>query len=781
MTNLIESSTWESGIYQLETDDPTLGGQPGFNMGEPVTGHANAQALQLANRTSYLKNRVDIDLSNPADPTKGAAMVGYKGGTVRSALDSRTITVESLVNISNLPVVLNDGQTVYVRSFYTGGNAGGGVFFWDQSRPKSQHNVGTVIDPDRISAWNGTQSDITTLFNKNLTGSGCFVRVNNTPHTLSEYDVQWWGLGLSGVYDVHCWNAVISYINSIGAVASSNLPISVIFPAGQYDLTSPGINSINTTNLDIQMSSRSMVKMKDSSIFIFGDTVSFAENITIRGGFAYTDPGVDPSNIPTDVAWVSARNAARIDVYGLRGQRVPRVANITALSGKFTTSFRFFDCRPTGMPDREQYYIDSRLALAGAGIALYNCGGFPYGVPANPDILPKAISGVSNGNPAVITCASHGYSTGDRIRFMNVGGTTELNGNDYTITSINANSFSLNGVDGSTLTPYTSGGACAERHWSWAYDKAVCKILGKWDTAQMETCFFMHWAYLWDIEATESSPIVYVWDKNTTFDYGGAGRFRLTFSGGSISNVDVSGGWHFSLDDSYCKIVTNSPSGALLSFKVDDHKIGLVGGSILPNSGRYREVSLSNIQIGGSNRLSNGTSYGFQFSEALSYPKLTNVRYLDSRSGYGNDAIVYLIPDIGISCPTAMGNISIVNCELAGKTSAYDLPFRASLGNRNIRNNRKLLGGRPEYITVGTPSPAITTGTWEWVNNTGHDLQFSVRSGTVSSIGISYRSTSTGNDVVQPTGLTSGVFILGHEQKIQIVSTVAPTVYFIPI
>lgn len=56
MTNLTESSVWESGIYQLEIDDPTLGGPPGFDMGEPVTGHANAQAVQLANRTKYLKN-----------------------------------------------------------------------------------------------------------------------------------------------------------------------------------------------------------------------------------------------------------------------------------------------------------------------------------------------------------------------------------------------------------------------------------------------------------------------------------------------------------------------------------------------------------------------------------------------------------------------------------------------------------------------------------------------------------------------------------------------------
>jgi hypothetical protein len=87
VTNLTENSVWESGIYQLETDDPTLGGPPGFNLGEPVTGHANAQAQQLANRTSYLKNTHEVfvsDLANATDPAKGAGLVGWNRGTVHS-------------------------------------------------------------------------------------------------------------------------------------------------------------------------------------------------------------------------------------------------------------------------------------------------------------------------------------------------------------------------------------------------------------------------------------------------------------------------------------------------------------------------------------------------------------------------------------------------------------------------------------------------------------------------------------------------------------------------
>lgn len=45
MANLIELEQWEEGIYQLETDDPVLGGEDGID---------NLQAKQLANRTQYL-------------------------------------------------------------------------------------------------------------------------------------------------------------------------------------------------------------------------------------------------------------------------------------------------------------------------------------------------------------------------------------------------------------------------------------------------------------------------------------------------------------------------------------------------------------------------------------------------------------------------------------------------------------------------------------------------------------------------------------------------------
>ena len=50
MANVKEENRWEEGVYQIEVTDPVVGG---------VDGISNKQAKQLANRTSYLKEKVD--------------------------------------------------------------------------------------------------------------------------------------------------------------------------------------------------------------------------------------------------------------------------------------------------------------------------------------------------------------------------------------------------------------------------------------------------------------------------------------------------------------------------------------------------------------------------------------------------------------------------------------------------------------------------------------------------------------------------------------------------
>ena len=70
--------------------------------------------------------------------------------------------------------------------------------------------------------------------------------------------------------------------------------------------------------------------------------------------------------------------------------------------------------------------------------------------------LDATVTGITAANPGVVTATAHGFTTGQSISFAKLAGMTEVNGNAYTITVIDADSFSI--VDTTTFTAYTSGG-----------------------------------------------------------------------------------------------------------------------------------------------------------------------------------------------------------------------------------------------------------------------------------------------------------------------------------
>ena len=72
----------------------------------------------------------------------------------------------------------------------------------------------------------------------------------------------------------------------------------------------------------------------------------------------------------------------------------------------------------------------------------------------------KAITGATQTNPVQLTIAAHGYTTGRLAMITSVVGMTQLNDKVYKLTVIDANTVSLDGVDGTAFTAYTSGGSC---------------------------------------------------------------------------------------------------------------------------------------------------------------------------------------------------------------------------------------------------------------------------------------------------------------------------------
>lgn len=64
---------------------------------------------------------------------------------------------------------------------------------------------------------------------------------------------------------------------------------------------------------------------------------------------------------------------------------------------------------------------------------------------------PKTITAITKANPAKVTAASHGFNDGDKVRFDNIEGMTELNGNIYIVSNKTTNDFELKDFDGNNI------------------------------------------------------------------------------------------------------------------------------------------------------------------------------------------------------------------------------------------------------------------------------------------------------------------------------------------
>lgn len=116
------------------------------------------------------------DLANPG---MGAALVA-RG----------VVCVDGLKGLAAIPPGFLRTDVRYENDgFYVGSTVGGGSWKWRDYEPKSNHNGGTVIDPDRIDVWNGTQGDLATLFTAEVSGTGCFVQIKDN----SEIDIECFG------------------------------------------------------------------------------------------------------------------------------------------------------------------------------------------------------------------------------------------------------------------------------------------------------------------------------------------------------------------------------------------------------------------------------------------------------------------------------------------------------------------------------------------------------------------------------------------------------------
>lgn len=80
--------------------------------------------------------------------------------------------------------------------------------------------------------------------------------------------------------------------------------------------------------------------------------------------------------------------------------------------------------------------------------------------------VATAITGATKANPCVITDVAHGYANGNEVFLTGIGGMTQLNGKNFLVAGVTANTFQLQDLDGNNIdstayTAYTAGGTAA--------------------------------------------------------------------------------------------------------------------------------------------------------------------------------------------------------------------------------------------------------------------------------------------------------------------------------
>jgi len=98
---------------------------------------------------------------------------------------------------------------------------------------------------------------------------------------------------------------------------------------------------------------------------------------------------------------------------------------------------------------------DSKLGSGGAAALTFNVSNIG-GIAGTS----KTITGITRADPGVVTASAHGFSTGNRIAFSSVQGMTQVNGNVYTITVIDEDSFIIF-VNTTSFTAYSRAGTAS--------------------------------------------------------------------------------------------------------------------------------------------------------------------------------------------------------------------------------------------------------------------------------------------------------------------------------
>ena len=200
-------------------DGFTEGGHPLLREADTATllARANHTGTQTMSTISDAGTAATQDITENATDTTAGRLLKV-GDNVERVVD----TISDLLGTSEQTV-----KSVRVLNYHTGLEGGGGVFYWDATKVKSEHNGGTVIDPTAVfpTDWNN-QTQLGTWFDTSNAGTGCWVRQYD-----GEVNVKWFGAKGDNVSN-----------DTLVIQAAIDLNLNLYFPPSNYAVTTVNFN-----------------------------------------------------------------------------------------------------------------------------------------------------------------------------------------------------------------------------------------------------------------------------------------------------------------------------------------------------------------------------------------------------------------------------------------------------------------------------------------------------------------------------------------------------------
>lgn len=181
----------------------------------------------------------------------------------------------------------------------------------------------------------------------------------------------------------------------------------------------------------------------------------FPESIFIADALTrLSEAHAQASTSTTFCAWYDAAGATNF----------PKGNNNNALKDANDLTLSFTSAGASGAPNMALTGSGSSLAKTThngqlCGVTDVNGNIFKINPGMTSVAVGKPITGATKANPVVLAVVGHGVTTGTPVYVSGVGGMTQINTRIFKATAPTADTLSLDGVDGTSFTDYTSGGS----------------------------------------------------------------------------------------------------------------------------------------------------------------------------------------------------------------------------------------------------------------------------------------------------------------------------------